>query len=119
MRRLSEAEKQEIFNQYKDMDEPIEVVDFDSACERCKQKLVGNLRARQARYRRTYRKRHPEAVEKDRQYTQEVISGKRNIPCAENMRSFHRTIIGRYGSLSAYHYNRQVKERKRELAFKD
>ena len=119
MRRLTTEEKREIFEEYRSIDTPIKVVDFETACQRCKQKLVDNMRAKHAKEERRQRATNPNRQAYDRQYYADVPTGKRNIPSAGNMRSFAHYVKTKYGSLGAYNYMKQLKERERELAFKE
>lgn len=119
MRRLTTEEKREIFEEYRYIDTPIKVVDFETACQRCKQKLVDNMRAKHAKEERRQRATNPHRQAYDRQYYADVLTGKRKISSAANMRSFAHYAKIKYGSLGDYHYMKQLKERERELAFKE
>ena len=119
MRRLSQEERREIFEEYRYIEEPIKVTDFESACRRCKQKLVENMREKHAKDMRKQRRTNPRRQQYDRQYAVDVLTGKRNIPSANKARSFAHYMKTKYGSISQYHYKKQVEERERELAFKE
>ncbi len=80
----------------------IHVTDFESAVERCKQKLFENFRKQSAEYRYKDRLFNTKTINREIKYRKDVYTGKRYIPSAESMKRFCAVMNGKYGSLRNY-----------------
>ena len=108
MKKISYEDRYQCYLDYRDKKEDVEVTDFKSAVERCRQKVCKNFKRKQAEYKRNERKK--QAV-KDREYRYqgEILSGERAVPSAEKLKSFVGAMCGKYGSLYNYHLAKESK----------
>ena len=108
MKKISYEDRYQCYLDYRDKKEDVEVTDFKSAVERCRQKVCKNFKRKQAEYKRNERKK--QAV-KDREYKYqgEILSGERKVPSAEKLKSFVGAMKGKYGSLYNYHLAKETK----------
>lgn len=101
MRKLKWDEVLEVYKEYRDVINPIEVVDFETAIERCKQEVCKKYVKYNRDQMRKYRKEHPEYVEKERENAPKYYTGE--------SRKFVAVVNKKYGSLSMYHYSKLSK----------
>ena len=102
MKKLTGREIQQINREYSDVINPIVVEDFESACERCKQLLSDNYRREQAELQRQQRMKSIRQHNYCIQYTEDVISGKRNPPSAKHTREFLAKMKKKHGGVKKY-----------------
>ena len=98
MRKLNYYEIHNIYEEYRDVINPIQVVDFESAIERCKQALAKEYIRKNSQRMKIYREKHPEYVKKEKEYK---IRYQMERGC-----KFHLVAKRKYGSLSMYHYSK-------------
>ena len=101
MRKLKWDEVLEIYKEYRDVINPIEVVDFQTAIERCKQEVCKKYVKYNRDQMRKYRKDHPEYVAKERENAPKYYTDK--------SKRFVNVVQNKYGSLSMYHYSKLSK----------
>ena len=108
MKKIPYEEKYQIYIEYRDIENPIEVTDFNSALERCKQQVSKNFKKTRAKYKRQQRKRQ-EVRDKEYIYQGKILRGEINIPSAERTRSFMNHIKKKYGSVYGYIFSKENK----------
>lgn len=101
MRKLKWDEVFEIYKEYRDVINPIEVIDLETAIERCKQEVCKKYVKYNRDHMRKYRKENPEYVEKERENAPRYYTDK--------TRKFVSVVNKKYGSLSIYHYEKLLK----------
>lgn len=104
MKIVTAQKREELFKKW-DNTEKVTVSDFQSAVQRAEQCYVecykSEIRNKKKLYQRKYRL-NTDVRERERQYTYELLTGKRNPPCAERTRKFYFAIRNKYGSVQAY-----------------
>lgn len=109
MKKLTGREIQQINREYSDVINPIVVEDFESACERCKQLLSENYRKGLADAERQQRMKSTKQHNYHIQYTEDVLSGKRNPPSAKHTREFLAKMKKKHGGIKKYNLMRILK----------
>lgn len=102
MNNIKYEEKEQIYKEYRDVEEKIPVTDFQSALERCKQMVCENFKKDRATKKRKYRERDY-VRQKEYTYRGKILSGEIDIPSAENQRHFSAVMKSKYGSVANYH----------------
>lgn len=102
MRKLSWREVVDLNKEYSWVINDIHVIDFESAIERCKQKLCENFRKHEAELSYKDRLFNTKTINREIKYRNDVYTGKRYIPSAESMKQFCGVINSKYGSLRNY-----------------
>lgn len=109
MKKLTIREVQQINREYSDVINPIVVEDFESACERCKQLLSDNYKKEVAELAVKQRMKSTRQHNYCIQYSEEVISGKRNPPSAKHTREFLAKMKKKHGGIKKYNLMRIMK----------
>ena len=116
---LTNIQKSEIVQEYKDVINDIHVDDFQSAVERCKQQLCRNIQRQKSEQARKHfdNLRYTEVgytsadrkIDYNYEYVGRVLRGEISPPSAKSTKRFVSVMKKKYGSVKAY-YTSKVNE---------